>query len=306
MSTLFPHLTEQNIGGKVFSFHNDDGPSINLTFHPDHRVTGGHPNESFWAIQNGFLVLKDQNQNVSAHFSNMKAIDGKLYASGLFVLPGFGVKAGWKHHLNESRPHVTRENIVGKAFIFRNEEGPGIRHVLGHDGHIQGSTHPNESSFDFVNGHLEYRDASGKPTCRFTEYHVVDGKLILSGLYLGEGAPAGWRHFLKEEGPNSSPNIQHNQVAGKRFVYFNESGSPVDLTLRADGVIEGSRHPNETRWSTENGRITFYNANGSVSCHFNDIFIIGGHIHANGLYIGKEPNPPCAGWRHYLNEKSAY
>lgn len=300
MSSLHPFLNHGNIAGKTFAFRNDADGHVNLHFHPDGRVTGGHQNESHWIIDNGILVLQDHQHHTSCRFTDAKSIDGKLQASGLFSLPFDGTK-GWRHHLFEVLPYISHENVVGKSFFFRNENCGPARHTLNADHSIGGAGHPNESRWGFENGNLVYFAADGRASCRFSEAHVVEGKLQLSGLYLLGGAPNGWRHFLHEEGSYSlNPNVVTESLHNKRFSFRSDGGHIADVTLLPGGAIGGYGNENESRWSCDHGKLIFHHRDGHPSTEFNNVYSVGGKLHFGGLFL--LPNPPTAGWRHYMNE----
>ncbi|HXB69954.1 MAG TPA: beta-L-arabinofuranosidase domain-containing protein [Candidatus Acidoferrales bacterium] len=60
------------------------------------------------------------------------------------------------------------------------------------------------------------------------------------------------------------------------------------LTLKDDGTIQGSTHPNETRWGFEDTRLTFYGVNGSATTRFTPVQVPNDRTRLEGKFL---PDP---------------
>jgi hypothetical protein len=59
----------------------------------------------------------------------------------------------------------------------------------------------------------------------------------------------------------------------KKWRFARADGSIIakSIQLNRDGSITGYYHPNEDSWGLENGQVVFYNVDGNVSTHFNQL-----------------------------------
>ena len=84
-----------------------------------------------------------------------------------------------------------------------------------------------------------------------------------------------------------------------RFSRKDETLLAPQLVLLPDGTIQGSTHPNETRWAFEDTRLTFYNAAGAPTTRFTPVYTPGDRTHLKGAFL---PDPTIT---HILNQLDA-
>jgi hypothetical protein len=90
-------------------------------------------------------------------------------------------------------------------------------------------------------------------------------------------------------------------IPTRRWRFSRKDGTLLapQLALLPDGTVQGSTHPNETRWAFEDTLLTFYNAAGSPTTRFTPVYTAGDRTHLEGAFL---PDPTIT---HVLTQLDA-
>jgi predicted O-methyltransferase YrrM len=174
---------------------------------------------------------------------------------------------------------LTADLVGDRPFTF-GQVG-GLVHAtltLEPGGRIAGSRHPNERTWQIdPQGDLLFLDDGGRVTTRFHELAVPNGQLVLLGEFLDSGIV----HFLSTPALGGDPPEPSLPDAGHDHPQPDELTAPIwglgrlgagvvtDLFVLADGRLQGSMGPNETRWVFgEDGSLVFLGAGGEPTTRF--------------------------------------
>ncbi len=235
---------------KVWQFRRSDGtvlaPKIRLL--PNGAIAdSSHPNESRWGLEGDTLVFYAQDGTPSTRFVWTAVENGRMILRGRFTF-------------DRSITHVLSEldlQVTDKVWHFGRGDGTSLaeRMRLLPNGAIAGSTHPNESRWRMEGETLVFCAANGTPTTRFEEVATEHGRVILRGRFSFDQRIT---HVLSE---------LDLEVRNKIWQFWS-SLNPLSLRLLPDGAIDGSIHPNETRWGFEGSTLVFYTREGLPSTRF--------------------------------------
>jgi hypothetical protein len=170
--------------------------------------------------------------------------------------------------------HVLSEldNVVtNKTWQFVRRVGGGDESVIAErmrllpDGRIDGYSHPNEARWGLEGDTLVFYAQDGRPSTRFPSIGTDHGRMSHRGIFLFD---PGITHELRE---------LDLQVRNKIWQFCRWVGLPLreeviaSLRLLDSGVIDGSTHPNETRWGWEGETLVFYAVDGTPSTRFDQV-----------------------------------
>ena len=144
------------------------------------------------------------------------------------------------------------------------------------DGSVSGYSHDNEASWGFEGNDLTLYARNGAPSTRFTTRSERNGLPVLSGVLLLDRSI---RHILSQV---------EDDIVGKTWQFWRRTNDTVlrsPLRLRADGTFDGPTHPNESRWAVADGRLTFYDANGTPSTRFEPPLMTNGRAEYTGQFL---------------------
>lgn len=218
---------------------------------PDGTISGStHPNEARWAVEDGKLAFFAQAGGVTTRFL------WSATESGRRILRG-------RTAFDPAITHVLSElsfDYARSPWHFGRADGSSIadRLTLNADGTITGAIHPNESRWGTEGDTLVFYAANGAASTRFDEIRTGHGRMILRGRFLFDSTIT---HVLSELDLEFRNKIWQ----------FWSSLFPVSLRLLSDGTIDGSIHPNETRWGFGGGHLVFYAADGRASTRFDTL-----------------------------------
>ncbi len=161
-------------------------------------------------------------------------------------------------------------------FSRSNGEVIAPRIMLMPDGSVSGYSHDNEASWGFEGDDLTFYARNGAPSTRFTTRSERNGLPVLSGVLLLDRSI---RHILSQV---------EDDIVGKTWQFWRRTDDTVlrsPLRLRADGTFDGPTHPNESRWAVADGRLTFYDANGTPSTRFEPPLMTNGRAEYTGQFL---------------------
>jgi hypothetical protein len=176
-------------------------------------------------------------------------------ANGPITLCDFA-SAGW-----ELKPAPPQRPNPWLGWRFSRGDGSVIAaHMhLENDGTISGYSHGNEARWGFEGDELVFYSQNGTPSTRFTWASVEDGRLVLRGVFLFDHRI---EHLLTQDDANDWAGV---------WQFWRADGTLLGerLLLMPDGSIAGYHNPNEVRWDTATGALTFYAQDGRPSTRFN-------------------------------------
>jgi hypothetical protein len=160
------------------------------------------------------------------------------------------------------------DDIDGRYFRFERVDGSLISRLvrLATGGAVIGSIHPNETSWRVDgDGVLEFLDAGGRVTTRFTDVATDSGRLVLTGPFLPWDAEKPL-HRIREirsdppalkdaDGQAGDLPVTPETLRGVTFVLkdaFNQVVSP-NVYFLSDGRVMGTRDPRHETWVVEGG-----------------------------------------------------